>query len=77
MSAQVVEAFPIDKSANPWKDELFEYLNERLDQIAEQSGVVITEIGRIVTKDAGIYTIDQHRIKRQLHPKGWDHFKSD
>ena len=37
MPAQVVEAFPIDKSVNPWKDELFEFLNLRLDQIAEQS----------------------------------------
>ena len=37
MPAQVVEAFPIDKPSNPWKDELFEFLNVRLDQIAEQS----------------------------------------
>lgn len=37
MSAQVVQAFPIDKSVNSWKEELFEFLNLRLDQIAEQS----------------------------------------
>ena len=37
MPAQVVQAFPIDKPLNPWKDELFEFLNVRLDQIAEQS----------------------------------------
>ena len=37
MPAQVVQAFPIDKPSNPWKDELFEFLNVRLDQIAEQS----------------------------------------
>ena len=35
MSAQVVQAFPIDKSVNSWKEELFEFLNLRLDQIAE------------------------------------------
>ncbi len=37
MSAQVVQAFPIDKSVNPWRDELFEFLNNRLDQILEQT----------------------------------------
>ena len=37
MSAQVVEAFPIDKAVSTWKDELFEFLNVRLDQMAEQS----------------------------------------
>ena len=36
MPAQIVQAFPIDKSVNPWKEELFEFLNLRLDQIAEQ-----------------------------------------
>ena len=37
MPAQIVQAFPIDKSVNSWKEELFEFLNVRLDQIAEQS----------------------------------------
>ena len=37
MSAQDVQAFPIDKSVNPWRDELFEFLNNRLDQILEQT----------------------------------------
>ncbi len=37
MLAQIVQAFPIDKSLNSWKEELFEFLNARLDQIAEQS----------------------------------------
>jgi len=37
MPTQVVQAFPIDKSVNPWKEEFFEFLNLRLDQIAEQS----------------------------------------
>ena len=37
MPAQVIEVFHADKSLNSWKDELFEFLNVRLDQIAEQS----------------------------------------
>jgi len=37
MPAQVVEIFPIDKSAGSWKDELFEFLNDRLNQIDKQS----------------------------------------
>ena len=37
MSAQVVQAFPIEDSNNSWKKEVLEFLNKRLDQIAEQT----------------------------------------
>jgi len=37
MPAQVVKVIPIDNTDNLWKNELFEYLNVRLDQITEQS----------------------------------------
>lgn len=36
MSSQAAKVFPIDNTANIWKDELFEYLDLRLDQIAER-----------------------------------------
>jgi thiamine-monophosphate kinase len=50
--------------------------SEIFNQITEQTGIPLTEIGRIVTKEAGLYTIDQHERKELLQPKGWDHFKS-
>ena len=37
MSAQAVQAFPIENSNNSWKKEVLEFLNKRLDQIAEQT----------------------------------------
>ena len=37
MPAQILQAFPIDQSLTDWKDELFEALNARIDQMAEQS----------------------------------------
>jgi len=37
MSAQVVQAFPIEKSNNSWKKGVLEFLNKRLDQIAEET----------------------------------------
>ena len=50
--------------------------SEIFNQITEQTGIPLTEIGRIVTKEAGLYTIDQHERIELLQPKGWDHFKS-
>jgi thiamine-monophosphate kinase len=50
--------------------------SEIFNQITEQTGIPLTEIGRIVTKEEGLYTIDQHERKELLQPKGWDHFKS-
>jgi len=37
MSAQAVQAFPIENSNNAWKNEVLEFLSKRLDQIAEQT----------------------------------------
>ena len=37
MSAQVVKAFPIENSDNSWKKEVLEFIDKRLDQIAEQA----------------------------------------
>ena len=37
MPAQVVEVFPIGNVDNGWRDELFEFINNRIDQILEQT----------------------------------------
>ncbi|MBW2329380.1 MAG: ISKra4 family transposase [Deltaproteobacteria bacterium] len=37
MPAQAVQLFPIDNSDNAWRDEVFGFLNEKLDQIVEQN----------------------------------------
>ncbi len=37
MPVQAAKVFPIDNTYSLWKDELFEYLSVRLDEIAEQS----------------------------------------
>ncbi len=37
MSAQAVQVFPIENSDNNWRDELFEFLNDKLDQIVGQT----------------------------------------
>ena len=37
MSAQAVQAFPIENSNNSWKKEVLEFLNTRLDQIADKT----------------------------------------
>ena len=37
MSAQTAQLFPIENSDNAWRDELFEILNEKIDQIIEQT----------------------------------------
>jgi len=43
MSAQVVQAFPIEKSNNSWKKGVLEFLNKRSDQIAEETAMEKTE----------------------------------
>jgi len=43
MSAQVVQAFPIENSNNSWKKEVLEFIDKRLDQIAEQTLMVKIE----------------------------------
>ncbi len=37
MSAQAAETFPINNTNNSWKNEVLEFINKRLDQIAEQT----------------------------------------
>ncbi len=37
MSSQVAHAFPIDNANNSWKEDVLEFLSQRLDQIAEQT----------------------------------------
>ena len=37
MSAQAIETFPINNTNNSWKNEVLEFINKRLDQIAEQT----------------------------------------
>lgn len=37
MPAQVVEVFPLGDTGNGWRDELFEFLNNRIDHILEQT----------------------------------------
>jgi len=37
MPVEAVSAFPVDKASDFWKDDLFDFLNARLDQIAERS----------------------------------------
>ena len=37
MLAQVAEVFPIDNSDSNWKDELFEFLNDKIDQVVGQT----------------------------------------
>ena len=36
MPAQAVQPFPIENSDNTWRDEVFEHLNEQLNQMIEQ-----------------------------------------
>ena len=44
------------------------------DSITKDTGVPITEIGRILPQDFGYYLIDRHGEKSPIQPKGWDHF---
>jgi len=37
MQAEAVQLFPMDNSDNTWRDEVFEFLNDKIDQIIEQS----------------------------------------
>ena len=37
MPAQTAQLFPIENPDDTWRDELFEILNEKIDQIIEQT----------------------------------------
>lgn len=46
-----------------------------VNSIVQSSGVPLTEIGRIVPKEAGMDLISHDRQRLSLHPEGWNHFK--
>ncbi|MDW7680713.1 MAG: thiamine-phosphate kinase, partial [bacterium] len=46
-----------------------------LSQIAEQTKVKITEIGKIVPANQGFHLIVLNGQKQQIKPMGWDHFQ--
>lgn len=48
--------------------------NLELESIMEATGVIVTEIGRIISKESGYYLIDLNGNKSPIHPIGWDHF---
>lgn len=48
--------------------------NSLLNSIIKDTGVPITEIGRILPADCGYYIIDRQSEKSPIQPKGWDHF---
>ncbi len=50
--------------------------NSLIQQVANQSGVQITEIGRIVQESKGIVLVDQSGKYLPLKAEGWDHFRS-
>ena len=39
MPAQAFQVFPIENSDNTWRDEVFEFLNEKIDQIVEETAM--------------------------------------
>jgi thiamine-monophosphate kinase len=47
-----------------------------IQQIVKKTGVKITEVGRIVSKDKGFYMIDKNKDKEEITSSGWDHFRS-
>jgi len=47
-----------------------------IEQIAKKTDVKITEVGRIVSEDKGIYLIDKNKNKEIINSFGWDHFQT-
>ncbi|UCE06072.1 MAG: thiamine-phosphate kinase [bacterium] len=45
-----------------------------IDSIAQETGILVTEIGRILPKDAGYCLIELQGKRVPIQPKGWDHF---
>ena len=45
------------------------------ESITQETGIAITEIGKILTKESGYQLIDLHDRRIPIQPKGWDHFK--
>jgi len=47
---------------------------EKVQSITGDSGIPVTEIGRIVRRDDGYSLVDSRGRKTLLAPAGWDHF---
>lgn len=45
-----------------------------IDEIAVESGITLTEIGRILHKSNDIKVVDLNGKRELLQPSGWDHF---
>ena len=48
----------------------------RIRSLPGGSGIPVTEIGRIVTREEGYSLVDSRGVKRPLTPAGWDHFRA-
>jgi len=46
-----------------------------LKTIVQESGVQISEIGKIVSMKSGFYLLNQYNERVPIKPTGWDHFK--
>lgn len=47
-----------------------------IELIARETGVAISEIGRIVSKEMGYYLINSQGNRVAIQPEGWDHFRN-
>ncbi|HEX9972136.1 MAG TPA: AIR synthase-related protein, partial [bacterium] len=45
-----------------------------IHSIAQETGIAITEIGKILPKESGYQLIDLNERRVPIQPKGWDHF---
>lgn len=45
-----------------------------IHSVAKETGVTITEIGKILTKESGYRLIDLNERRVPIQPTGWDHF---
>ena len=46
-----------------------------INSISNETGIKITEIGKILDKESGYYLIDLQKKRIPIQPKGWDHFR--
>ncbi len=46
-----------------------------LHQLRGQCRLPLTEIGRILTKEEGCFTLKKGKVKEELQRRSWDHFK--
>jgi len=48
--------------------------SEIIEQIATETKTKVTEIGKVLTKEAGYTLVTADNNRQTLQPKGWDHF---